>query len=85
MRYLNAGGLEVNTAEPGGHIDTNEYDAFGNVARTLQASERALALALRWQRASCFVRGPDDVQVHQPVQEEGGAVARRLDLRLVDG
>ncbi|WP_143193835.1 LamG-like jellyroll fold domain-containing protein [Micromonospora sp. CB01531] len=44
VHYLNAGGQEVNTATPGGHIDTQEYDRFGNVVRTLQATDRALAL-----------------------------------------
>ncbi|MFI5936837.1 LamG-like jellyroll fold domain-containing protein [Actinoplanes sp. NPDC051494] len=44
VHYLSAAGKEVNTATPGGEIDTMEYDRFGNVARTLEASERALAL-----------------------------------------
>ncbi|GAB7045295.1 hypothetical protein JCM9534A_04210 [Catenuloplanes indicus JCM 9534] len=47
VHYLNAGGQEVNTATPGGHIDTSEYDRFGNVVRTLEASERELALGTR--------------------------------------
>ncbi|NBE82077.1 LamG-like jellyroll fold domain-containing protein [Micromonospora rubida] len=44
VHYLSAGGKEVNTATPGGHIDTQEYDRFGNVIRTLEATDRALAL-----------------------------------------
>jgi RHS repeat-associated protein len=44
VHYLDAGGQEVNTANPGGHIDTNEYDKFGNVVRSLEASNRELAL-----------------------------------------
>ncbi|WP_326557568.1 LamG-like jellyroll fold domain-containing protein [Micromonospora sp. NBC_01796] len=44
IHYLGAGGKEVNTATPGGYIDTSEYDRFGNVVRTLQATDRALAL-----------------------------------------
>ncbi|MEU2614920.1 LamG-like jellyroll fold domain-containing protein [Micromonospora sp. NPDC007271] len=44
VHYLNANGQEVNTANPGGHIDTEEYDRFGNVIRTLSATDRALAL-----------------------------------------
>ncbi|GAA0232729.1 RICIN domain-containing protein [Saccharothrix mutabilis subsp. mutabilis] len=44
VHYLNASGKEVNTATPGGHIDTNEYDRFGNVVRALESSNRALAL-----------------------------------------
>ncbi|MGW4466349.1 LamG-like jellyroll fold domain-containing protein [Micromonospora sp. NPDC004704] len=44
IHYLGASGREVNTATPGGHIDTQEYDRFGNVIRTLQATDRELAL-----------------------------------------
>ncbi|MBG6135811.1 discoidin domain-containing protein [Longispora fulva] len=44
VHYLNASGQEVNTATPGGHIDTQEYDVFGNVVRTLEATNRELAL-----------------------------------------
>ncbi|MFU8870394.1 LamG-like jellyroll fold domain-containing protein [Micromonospora sp. SL4-19] len=46
VHYLSAGGKEVNTATPGGNIDTNEYDRFGNVVRTLEATDRALALGI---------------------------------------
>ncbi|WP_143532198.1 RICIN domain-containing protein [Saccharothrix sp. ALI-22-I] len=44
VHYLNASGREVNTATPGGHIDTSEYDRFGNVVRQLESANRALAL-----------------------------------------
>ncbi|MFD3354742.1 DNRLRE domain-containing protein [Streptomyces fradiae] len=44
VTYLNASGRTVNTAEPGGHIRTTEYDRFGNTVRELTASNRALAL-----------------------------------------
>jgi RHS repeat-associated protein len=44
VHYLGAGGQEVNTATPGGHIDTAEYDRFGNVVRSLEATDRELAL-----------------------------------------
>ncbi|WP_433461138.1 LamG-like jellyroll fold domain-containing protein [Micromonospora sp. CA-248212] len=44
VHYLNAGGQEVNTASPGGHLDTAEYDRFGNVVRSLEATDRELAL-----------------------------------------
>ncbi len=44
VHYLNANGQEVNTATPGGHIDTDEYDRFGNVVRSLSATDRELAL-----------------------------------------
>lgn len=46
VHYLNAAGKEVNTATPGGDIDTNEFDRFGNTVRVLEASNRALALGL---------------------------------------
>ncbi|MEO3809485.1 LamG-like jellyroll fold domain-containing protein [Sphaerisporangium sp. B11E5] len=42
--YLNPHGQAVNVASPGGHIDTQEYDRFGNVVRTLEATDRSLAL-----------------------------------------
>lgn len=51
VHYLNADGREVNTASPTtangpveGFIDTSEYDRFGNVVRTLDATNRLLAL-----------------------------------------
>ncbi|MFD5429480.1 DNRLRE domain-containing protein [Streptomyces sp. NPDC127084] len=45
VTYIGASGREVNTATPGGHITTTEYDRFGNVARELTAANRELALA----------------------------------------
>ncbi|MFF3065754.1 RHS repeat-associated core domain-containing protein [Oerskovia sp. NPDC057915] len=51
MHYLNSSGREVNTASPAGKdapvegfIDTAEYDRFGNTVRTLDATNRLLAL-----------------------------------------
>lgn len=56
VHYLNADGREVNTATPTvalpgksappaeGFIDTAEYDRFGNVVRTLDATNRLTAL-----------------------------------------
>ncbi|WP_104819470.1 DNRLRE domain-containing protein [Kitasatospora sp. MMS16-BH015] len=48
VHYLNASGNEVNTATPsvtpGGDVDTSEYDRFGHVVRTLEATNRAIAL-----------------------------------------
>ncbi|MEV7028553.1 carbohydrate-binding protein, partial [Kitasatospora sp. NPDC093558] len=48
VHYLNASGHEVNTASPsvtpGGDIDTQEYDRFGHPVRTLEATDRAIAL-----------------------------------------
>ncbi|MFH8702061.1 DNRLRE domain-containing protein, partial [Streptomyces chartreusis] len=44
VHYLNASGREVNTASPGKHISTTEYDRFGNAVRELTAANRELAL-----------------------------------------
>ncbi|MEU0949469.1 DNRLRE domain-containing protein [Streptomyces canus] len=45
VTYTDASGREVNTATPGGHITTNEYDRFGNTVSELGAGNRELALA----------------------------------------
>ncbi|MDK3257512.1 DNRLRE domain-containing protein [Blastococcus capsensis] len=51
VHYLDASGREVNTASPvgpdapaAGFIDTAEYDEYGNVIRSLDATNRLLAL-----------------------------------------
>ncbi|WP_329028456.1 RHS repeat-associated core domain-containing protein [Streptomyces sp. NBC_00690] len=44
ITYLGVSGRTANTATPGGHITTTEYDRFGNTIRELSASNRALAL-----------------------------------------
>ncbi|MFJ9246954.1 DNRLRE domain-containing protein [Streptomyces sp. NPDC101776] len=44
VTYTDASGREVNTATPGGHLTTTEYDRFGNTVRQLTASNRELAL-----------------------------------------
>ncbi|MEU1623131.1 DNRLRE domain-containing protein [Streptomyces sp. NPDC005722] len=44
ITYTDASGREVNTATPGGHITTTEYDQYGNTVRELTASNRDLAL-----------------------------------------
>lgn len=44
ISYLDANGREVDTAAPGGHIATTEYDADGDVTRELTAGNRELAL-----------------------------------------
>ncbi|ELS58954.1 putative YD repeat-containing protein [Streptomyces viridochromogenes Tue57] len=46
ISYLGVSGREVNTAAPGGHISTTEYDRFGNTVRELSAGNRAVALGL---------------------------------------
>ncbi|MFF4509149.1 DNRLRE domain-containing protein [Streptomyces sp. NPDC001401] len=45
VTYTDASGREVNTASPGGHITTTEYDRFGNTVRELTSGNRELALA----------------------------------------
>ncbi|MFJ3701248.1 MULTISPECIES: DNRLRE domain-containing protein [unclassified Streptomyces] len=44
LTYLNASGLTVGTAAPGGHISVTEHDRFGNTVRELSAGNRTLAL-----------------------------------------
>ncbi|MER7754976.1 DNRLRE domain-containing protein [Kitasatospora sp. NPDC097643] len=48
VHYLNASGSEVNTATPsvtpGGDIDTTEYDRYGHAVRSLDATDRSIAL-----------------------------------------
>ncbi|WP_371872658.1 RHS repeat-associated core domain-containing protein [Streptomyces pacificus] len=46
VHYLGASGREVNSASPGGHISTTEYDRFGNTVRELSAANRAVALGI---------------------------------------
>ncbi|MGV9244594.1 DNRLRE domain-containing protein [Streptomyces sp. NPDC003710] len=45
VSYADASGREVNSATPGGHLTTTEYDHFGNTVRELTAGNRELALA----------------------------------------
>ncbi|MFE0349481.1 hypothetical protein [Streptomyces griseoluteus] len=45
IHYFDVNGRESNTASPGGHITTTDYDAVGNPARHLTAANRELALA----------------------------------------
>ncbi|MGW7527833.1 DNRLRE domain-containing protein [Streptomyces sp. NPDC054783] len=45
ISYADASGREVNSAKPGGHLTTTEYDHFGNTVRELTAGNRELALA----------------------------------------
>ncbi|MET8288340.1 DNRLRE domain-containing protein [Streptomyces sp. NPDC005132] len=44
ITYLNAHGEEINTASPGGSIDTTAYDEFGNITTELTAGNRELSL-----------------------------------------
>ncbi|MFF1847071.1 DNRLRE domain-containing protein [Streptomyces sp. NPDC058217] len=45
VSYADASGREVNSASPGGHIATTDYDYLGHPVRELTASNRELALA----------------------------------------
>jgi len=45
VHYLDASARKVNTAVPGGHISTTEYDRFGNDIRDLTPRNRVVALA----------------------------------------
>ncbi|MER6441704.1 DNRLRE domain-containing protein [Streptomyces sp. NPDC001185] len=45
VTYFNSSGRSVNTAEPGGHIATTQYDTNGLVASELTAANRELAMA----------------------------------------
>ncbi|MER6205926.1 DNRLRE domain-containing protein [Streptomyces sp. NPDC001642] len=45
ITYTDASGREVNTATPGGHLTTTDYDQYGNTVRELTAANRELALA----------------------------------------
>ncbi|MFI8453764.1 DNRLRE domain-containing protein, partial [Streptomyces erythrochromogenes] len=47
ITYMGVSGRSVNTATPGGHISTSEYDRFGNTVRELSAGNRAVALGLQ--------------------------------------
>ncbi|MCQ1576110.1 DNRLRE domain-containing protein [Streptomyces parvus] len=46
LHYLGVSGRESNTAAPGGHISTTEYDRFGSTVRELTAANRAVALGV---------------------------------------
>ncbi|MFD5564277.1 RHS repeat-associated core domain-containing protein [Kitasatospora griseola] len=46
ISYIDASGLGVNSALPGGAISTTQHDRFGNTIRSLTAANRSLALGL---------------------------------------
>ncbi|NNJ06746.1 RHS repeat-associated core domain-containing protein [Streptomyces sp. PKU-MA01144] len=46
ITYMGVSGRSVNSATPGGHITTTEYDRFGNTVRELSAANRAVGLGL---------------------------------------
>ncbi|NED17956.1 RHS repeat-associated core domain-containing protein [Streptomyces sp. SID9913] len=46
ITYMGVSGRSVNSATPGGHISTTEYDRFGNTVRELSAGNREIALGV---------------------------------------
>ncbi|WP_282694234.1 DNRLRE domain-containing protein [Streptomyces sp. CC208A] len=46
VTYTDVSGRQVNTAVPGGHISTTEFDEHGNTVRELSPGNRAVALGL---------------------------------------
>ncbi|MEV0961862.1 RHS repeat-associated core domain-containing protein [Streptomyces sp. NPDC049910] len=46
ITYMGVSGRSVNSATPGGHVSTTEYDRFGNTVRELSAGNRAVALGI---------------------------------------
>ncbi|MGW4652026.1 DNRLRE domain-containing protein [Kitasatospora sp. NPDC004289] len=79
VHYLNASGSEVNTATPSvtakGDIDTKEYDRYGHVARSLEATNRSIALGTH----------PDTARFEAELGLPAGSAdrARLLDSRTV--
>ncbi len=45
IHYLDVNGAETNTAAPGGHLSTTDFDNVGRIVRELSAGDRELALA----------------------------------------
>uniref|UniRef100_UPI003EC0D5B6 RHS repeat-associated core domain-containing protein n=1 Tax=Streptomyces sp. bgisy060 TaxID=3413775 RepID=UPI003EC0D5B6 len=70
ISYLGVSGRQVNTATPGGHITTTEYDRFGNTVRELSAANRAVALGVT----------ADDRAVQADLGIAQNASAERADL-----
>ncbi len=72
MSYMDPLGREVNTRAPGGRISTVEYDADGDVTRTLSPENRARALGLstpaarltaakKWDTKNFYAQVPDSI------------------------
>ncbi|MFV0129664.1 DNRLRE domain-containing protein [Streptomyces sp. HMX112] len=69
VHYLGVSGREVNAAEPGGHITTQEFDRYGNTVRTLTAGNREVALGT----------APDAVQTLRDLGIESLSTAERAE------
>jgi RHS repeat-associated protein len=95
VHYLNASGQEVNTASPlgldapvEGYIDTTEYDNQGKVVRTLDATNRLLALgklAESADLASWNLGGTGSVYLSQVLDTRTTYTADGLDVRSERG
>jgi RHS repeat-associated protein len=95
VHYLNASGQEVNTASPAGpsaptegYIDTTEYDNQGKVVRTLDATNRLLALgklAESDQLASWNLGGTGSVYLSQVLDTRTTYTLDGLDVRSERG
>jgi RHS repeat-associated protein len=84
VHYLNGSGREVNTAVPGGHVSTIEYDEHHNVVRSLTAADRQRALAATDTAARA--REIDTVSAYDSAGLELRDVLEpRHEIRLADG
>lgn len=68
--YTDASGRWVNEVRPGGHVETTEYDTFGNSVRELTAANRELALG----------KGPDAQPRLESLDIAGLSTAERAQL-----
>jgi RHS repeat-associated protein len=95
VHYLDASGLEVNTASPmgldapgEGYIDTSEYDNQGKVIRTLDATNRLLALGKLPESAdltSWGLAGTGSAYLSQVLDTRTTYTADGLDVRSERG
>lgn len=95
VHYLDASGMEVNTATPlgldapvEGYIDTTEYDNQGKVVRTLDATNRLLALGKLPESAdlvSWGLGGSGSVYLSQVLDTRTTYTADGLDVRSERG
>ncbi|MCT9011291.1 DNRLRE domain-containing protein [Streptomyces rhizosphaerihabitans] len=83
ITYIDASGRGVNTADPGGYITTNEYNALGGEVRELTAGNRRLALATAGNDLDRLVRlGLGDVSTAERAQQLSTSYVYSSDGRL---
>lgn len=85
VHYVNRTGREVNTATPGGHITTSEYDRYGNIVRSLSAANRQRALANGTASAATAVRLDTRRRFDADGQEMTDELGPEHDVELADG